>query len=163
SRRGAGVSRPAPVLAGPGGSGVSPAPNRPPRASGVFSPRGPMKKGAAGSPPAPQKAAAGMAATPPPGAGGCADPGGWARRVRWAGTPGRIEKVVDEMAASLADVIRRFKRRLEWARGELRRLAQEESRKGVLDPEDQAHRKRCQRMIERLKGQSQRRRSEAQG
>ena len=74
-----------------------------------------------------------------------------------------LAEIVDTMANSLAEVLRRFKRRLDWARSELSRLAREESQKGVLDPEDQAHRRRCQRVIERLKGQALRTRSQAQG
>jgi SOS-response transcriptional repressor LexA len=75
----------------------------------------------------------------------------------------RIAAIVDGMAQALAEVLQRFKRRLDWARGELSRLAREEAQKGVLDPEDQAHRRRCQRVIERLKGQAQRTRAQAQG
>ncbi len=74
-----------------------------------------------------------------------------------------LAATVDGVAGSLAAVLKRFKRRLEWARGELDRLANEERIKGVLDPEDQAHRRRCQRVIARLKGQAQRTRSQAQG
>jgi len=75
----------------------------------------------------------------------------------------RLEAIVDGMPSSLAEVLCRFKRRLDWARGELSRLAREEAQKGVLDPEDQAHRRRCQRVIERMKGQAQRTRAQAQG
>jgi hypothetical protein len=75
----------------------------------------------------------------------------------------RIEAIVDGMTLALTDILQRFKRRLDWARGELSRLAREETQKGVLDPEDQAHRRRCQRAIERLKGQAQRTRAQAQG
>lgn len=75
----------------------------------------------------------------------------------------RIATIVDGMAQALAEVLQRFKRRLDWARGELARLAREEAQKGVLDPEDQAHRRRCQRVIERLKGQAHRTRAQAQG
>lgn len=75
----------------------------------------------------------------------------------------RLTAVVDAMAESLSAVLKRFKKRLDWASGELRRLAVAEQQKGVLDPEDQAHRRRCQRIIERLKGQAQRNRSQAQG
>jgi SOS-response transcriptional repressor LexA len=77
--------------------------------------------------------------------------------------PDKLATIVDRMADSLAEVLQRFKRRLDWARGELARLGQDEARKGVLDPEDQAHRRRCQRVIERLKGQAMRTRSQAQG
>ncbi len=74
-----------------------------------------------------------------------------------------LAEIIDSMARSLAEVLRRFKRRLDWARGELSRLASEEAEQGVLDREDQAHRRRCQRVVERLKGQVQRTRSQAQG
>jgi hypothetical protein len=77
--------------------------------------------------------------------------------------PQVLASIVDGLAETLAAVLQRFKRRLDWARGELTRLAQEEAHKGVLDPEDQAHRRRCQRVIERLKGQMMRTRSQAQG
>ncbi len=77
--------------------------------------------------------------------------------------PEVLAATVDRMASTLTEVLRRFKRRLDWARNELSRLAQEEVLKGVLDPEDQSHRRRCQRVVERLKGQAQRTRSQAQG
>ncbi len=78
-------------------------------------------------------------------------------------TPSLLGQVVDEMVPSLQVVIRRFKRRLDWARGELSRLAAEEAKKGVLDIEDQAHRRRCQRVISRLKGTAFKRRGDSQG
>ena len=77
--------------------------------------------------------------------------------------PDLLAATVDRIAEALDEVLRRFKRRLDWARGELSRLAREEAQKGVLDPEDQAHRRRCQRVIERLKGQALRSRAQAQG
>jgi replicative superfamily II helicase len=87
----------------------------------------------------------------------------WPREDVDAVSEARIASIVDGMAQGLADVLQRFKRRLDWARGELARLAREEAQKGVLDPEDQAHRRRCQRVIERMKGQAQRTRAQAQG
>jgi hypothetical protein len=87
----------------------------------------------------------------------------WPSEDAAAVQPDTLASVVDHMADALAEVLKRFKRRLDWARGELARLAQEEEHKGVLDPEDQAHRRRCQRVIERLKGQAMRTPSQAQG
>jgi len=87
----------------------------------------------------------------------------WPAEDAAAVEPERLASIVDRMSDSLGEVLRRFKRRLDWARGELARLALEEAQKGVLDPEDQAHRRRCQRVIERLKGQAMRARSQAQG
>ena len=87
----------------------------------------------------------------------------WPAEDASAVEPARLERVVDGMAAALADVLRRLKRRLDWAQGELRRLARQVDQVGVLDPEDEAHRRRCRRVIERLKGRAQRSRSQAQG
>jgi hypothetical protein len=77
--------------------------------------------------------------------------------------PEILASIVDCMSESLAEVLQRFKRRLDWAAGELKRLSKVEENKGVLDVEDQSHRRRCQRVIERLKGQAKRTRSQAQG
>lgn len=74
-----------------------------------------------------------------------------------------LERVVDGMAQSLATVLRRFKRRLDWAMGELRRLASQEQSVGALDPEDGAHRRRCERLVKRLKGMAQPTLAQAQG
>lgn len=87
----------------------------------------------------------------------------WPEEDAEAVRPDLLASIVDRMADSLAEVLRRFKRRLDWASGELRRLAKEEAQKGVLDREDDAHRRRCQRVIERLKGQAVRSRSQSQG
>jgi DEAD/DEAH box helicase/Helicase conserved C-terminal domain/Domain of unknown function (DUF1998)/Peptidase S24-like len=87
----------------------------------------------------------------------------WPAEDSAAVAPAVLGRVVDEVVLSLQVVLKRFKRRLDWARGELARLATEEAKKGVLDPEDQAHRRRCQRVISRLKGTAQRRRGDAQG
>ncbi|PKN59366.1 MAG: helicase [Deltaproteobacteria bacterium HGW-Deltaproteobacteria-14] len=74
-----------------------------------------------------------------------------------------IARVVDEMPASLQAVLRRFKRRLDWALGELGRLGAMKLRKGDLDPEDKAHERRCEKVISRLKGTHHRGRSKSQG
>lgn len=74
-----------------------------------------------------------------------------------------LARIVDEMAGSLQAVLQRFKRRLDWALGELRRLSEVKLRKGDLDPEDKAHERRCEKVIARLKGTYSRQRSGAQG
>jgi SOS-response transcriptional repressor LexA len=63
-----------------------------------------------------------------------------------------LERVIEEMPASLQAVLKRFKRRLDWARGELHRLAAVKVKRGDLDPEDKAHERRCEKVIARLKG-----------
>jgi hypothetical protein len=74
-----------------------------------------------------------------------------------------LEQVVGEMPESLQTVIRRFKRRLDWALGELRRLAEVKFKRGALDPEDKAHERRCEKIIARLKNTNPNRRNGAQG
>lgn len=76
---------------------------------------------------------------------------------------GELARVVNEMPASLRTVLKRFKRRLDWALGELRRLSALKQKKGDLDPEDKAHERRCEKVIARLKGTYARSRSQAQG
>jgi hypothetical protein len=77
--------------------------------------------------------------------------------------PEQLARVVAEMPAGLAAVLKRFKRRLDWALGELRRLSAIKLKKGDLDPEDKAHERRCEKVIQRLKGTSTRSRGGAQG
>lgn len=74
-----------------------------------------------------------------------------------------LERVVEEMPASLQTVLQRFKRRLDWALGELQRLGTVKLKKGDLDPEDKAHERRCEKVIARLKGTYARSRGNAQG
>lgn len=87
----------------------------------------------------------------------------WPPEDAHAVTDAFLGECVDSMSSQLQGVLRRFKRRLDWARHELARLGQAGARKGVLDPEDQAHRRRCERVIERLKARTRRTRSSAQG
>lgn len=75
----------------------------------------------------------------------------------------RLERTVDQFSADLREVLARLKRRLDWAMGEMQRLAVIEAAKGSLDNEDEAHRARCKRVIDRLKGTAKRGKSQAQG
>ena len=74
-----------------------------------------------------------------------------------------LSRVLDEMPGSLQAVLKRFKRRLDWALGELRRLNAIVLKKGDLDPEDKAHERRCRKVIARLKGTYSRSRGKSQG
>lgn len=75
----------------------------------------------------------------------------------------RLERTIDQFATDLFEVLARLKRRLDWAMGEMQRLASTEKVKGTLDGEDEAHRARCKRVIDRLKGSAKRGKSQAQG
>lgn len=89
--------------------------------------------------------------------------GSWPAEDADAVTQGCLADAVDELVPRLQRVIERLKRRLDWALGELNKLSAAEARQGVLDPEDQAHRRRCQTLIRRLKGLTTRSRQQAQG
>jgi len=75
----------------------------------------------------------------------------------------RLEETVDGMGDELQAVIKRFKKRLDWALGQLEQLRKVEAKKGSLDAEDAAHRRRCERLVRRFKGDSRRQRGDAQG
>jgi len=77
--------------------------------------------------------------------------------------PAVLEQMVDGMSEELQLVLRRFKHRLDWARAELLKLQEIEFKKGALDPEDRAHRRRCQRMVLRFKGALKRGKGSAEG
>ena len=87
----------------------------------------------------------------------------WPDEDREAVAETTIVRILDEMPASLQAVLKRFKRRLDWALGELRRLGALKLKQGDLDPEDKAHERRCEKVIARLKGTYQRRRGSSQG
>lgn len=87
----------------------------------------------------------------------------WPEEDAAAVTPAVISRIVAEMPTSLASVLKRFKRRLDWALGELHRLSAIKLKKGDLDPEDKAHERRCEKVIQRLKGTYVRGRGSAQG
>ncbi len=74
-----------------------------------------------------------------------------------------LEHMVEEMARSLQEVLRRFKRRLDWALGELRKLGALKAKMGVLDREDKSHEYRCEKVIARLKGTAARSHGSSQG
>jgi ATP-dependent helicase YprA (DUF1998 family) len=68
-----------------------------------------------------------------------------------------------EMGSGLAEVIRRLERRLRWALDQMRRLDDVRVKKGTLDPDEDALRARCDRLVKRLKGKQARARRDAEG
>lgn len=74
-----------------------------------------------------------------------------------------LQKHIEEMADELSGVLGRLRKRLKWAYGETRRLDHIRREQGTLDPEDDAHFRRCDRMIKKLKGVQKRSRREAEG
>jgi ATP-dependent helicase YprA (DUF1998 family) len=76
---------------------------------------------------------------------------------------GLLAGMVGGMHLELAQIVARFKRRLDWARGEIERLHEIRRQRGTLDPDDRAHEIRCDKVIRRFKGTLQRRRQDSQG
>lgn len=88
---------------------------------------------------------------------------GWPEADADVATEEALAAHVDGMADNLGDVLKRLRKRLLWAHGEIRRLNLVRDREGTLGSEDDAHFRRCDRLIKKLKGASSRRRREAEG
>jgi len=74
-----------------------------------------------------------------------------------------LTKHVDSMARQLDVVLHRLRKRLQWAHNEIRRLNNVKDQFGTLDSENDAHYRRCDRLIKKLKGIRSRTRREAEG
>lgn len=88
---------------------------------------------------------------------------GWPERDMEVVKPEKLRQYVLEMPAELGVVIARLRRRLMWAMEQIKRLNAVRERQGVLETEDEALFKRCDRLVKRLKGVQQRSRREAEG
>src|SRR5207249_7836776 len=75
----------------------------------------------------------------------------------------RLSAGVQEMADQLQEVLRRLKRRLDWALGQLDRLDAIRRRQGSLKPDEDALFLRCDRLVKKLKGELGRNRQHAEG
>lgn len=64
----------------------------------------------------------------------------------------RLSHYVDDMTPSLAHVIDRLETRRDWAHEQIRRLEAIRADKGTLEREQEQLRKRCNRLLKRLKG-----------
>ncbi|MCL4298959.1 MAG: DEAD/DEAH box helicase [Anaerolineae bacterium] len=87
---------------------------------------------------------------------------GWPADAASAVTSTKLLAYLAQTDAKLAEVILRLWRRLQWALSQMDRLDAVRQRKGTLDPDEDALRARCDRLVKRLKGLS-RRRNEAEG
>lgn len=75
----------------------------------------------------------------------------------------KLIEYINQTPEMLAEVIRRLKKRLNWALLQINRLAEIRRVKGTLDPEDDALHNRCDAIVKRLKGQTRRNASETEG
>lgn len=74
----------------------------------------------------------------------------------------KLAEYIDTAVQELGEVVKRLRRRLSWAHGEVLRLNKLKEKHGTLEFEDDAHYQRCDRMIKRLKGRKKRK-SDAEG
>lgn len=74
-----------------------------------------------------------------------------------------LEKHIDNMANEFDVVLKRLRKRITWAFNEVRRLNQIRDQYGTLDNEDDAHFRRCDYLIKKLKNVTSRSRREAEG
>ena len=88
---------------------------------------------------------------------------GWPESDREVVSREQLEQVIGDFAGQLQGVINRLFQRLQWALGQLERLRKVATHKGALDPDEEALRARCERLVKKLKGDTRRNRSQAEG
>ena len=88
---------------------------------------------------------------------------GWPNTDQEVTTAQALAQHVNRMADELDAVLTRLRKRLQWAHREIQRLSKVRDKEGTLDQEDEAHFRRCDRLIKKLKGVQSHRRQEAEG
>lgn len=88
---------------------------------------------------------------------------GWPDEDADAVSPERMRDLVLGMPDRLEEVVRTLKKRLDWALDQMERLETMRRCKGTLEPDEDALRERCDRLIKRLKGLQVRRRRDVEG
>jgi ATP-dependent helicase YprA (DUF1998 family) len=88
---------------------------------------------------------------------------GWPQEDQVVVQPQVLGQYISEMAEALARVLRRLEARLRWALEQMRRLEEARGVRGTLEPEEDALRQRCDRLVKRLKGKQPRARRDAEG
>lgn len=74
-----------------------------------------------------------------------------------------LARIIDRIAEKLRKVVKRLRRRLHWALAEMRRLDQVRVTHGTLPYEDDAHYRRCDQLVKRLKGLKKQSRRDSEG
>lgn len=88
---------------------------------------------------------------------------GWPNGDSDVVAPDRLREGIREMSSRLQEVLRRLKRRLDWALGQLARLDGIRRLQGSLRPDEDALFIRCDRLVKKLKGEIGRNRQQAEG
>src|SRR5262249_41000851 len=76
---------------------------------------------------------------------------------------GRLRAAVQATADELSRAVTRIRKRLDWSMRVLDELSRDASRKGTLDPDQEALRSRCERLVKRLKGIDSKKSRESEG
>lgn len=88
---------------------------------------------------------------------------GWPASDADVVSPERLAAMVSGFSDQLQTVINRLFQRLQWALQQLERLRKVATSKGALNPDEEALRSRCERLVKKLKGEIQRNRNQAEG
>ncbi len=88
---------------------------------------------------------------------------GWPKADQDVVSNKAMEDHLDRMADSLSEVVRRLEGRLNWAMDQIQQLHARQREHGTLDRADQSMLRRCERLVQRLKGERKRGRGEAEG
>ncbi|ADB15843.1 hypothetical protein Psta_1161 [Pirellula staleyi DSM 6068] len=88
---------------------------------------------------------------------------GWPATDSEVATEAALANHIDRMAGELEGVLKRLRRRLLWAFREVQRLNKVREQQATLEQEGEAHFRRCDRLIKKLKGVQSKRRREAEG
>lgn len=75
----------------------------------------------------------------------------------------RLKGIIEEMAPRLEEVVRTLRRRLHWALTQMSRLDRERQQRGTLEPDEASLYKRCDRLVQRLKGTATRWGTDSEG
>lgn len=75
----------------------------------------------------------------------------------------RLREFVRGFVTELERVVRTLRRRLDWCLDQIRRLNDEQARRGSLEPDEEGLRDRCEALVKRLKGTGRRQRRETEG
>jgi len=78
---------------------------------------------------------------------------GWPTADSEVIAPESLRTHVDTFADELEDVVKRLRRRLRWAMGQIKRLNSVRHQQGTLKGEEEALFRRCGRLVKRLKGE----------
>jgi hypothetical protein len=88
---------------------------------------------------------------------------GWPEEDKDVTRQQSLADYITTMPTELEKIIKRLRKRLQWALSEMNRLESKRRLTGNLDREDKAFYDRCHRLVEKLKGAVKHRRSDAQG